>query len=665
MGKKTLIFKILGIIFITLLILSTSCLIYTILLFNKIETFYLIMGSIILLVIINLVVGTFIFSIKDLKKIKFIILSIISLLLSILFLVGSWYIFTAYSKLNDMNKTVITHKTALVSMDKDLDIENLEGYKIGLIDNNSETTEGIEGNILPYEVIEKFNLDDNNEIVEYSDTLTLMFDLYQGELDLIFISANYKANFKSVEGYENIENEVFTIYEYGKEYEKSQIEDTSTANVDLNEPFTILLLGVDSEVDGLAENASFNGDTIMLITFDPKTLNATMFSIPRDTYVTMACGGSTQKINHAAWGGTNCMVKTVENLTGIDVDYYVKINFKGVVDLVNALGGIEVNVPEPDYLDKICTDNSDRGGEVCIESGWQTLNGEEALVLARNRKAFAQGDFQRGQNQQLVVEAIMQKAKTIRNINQFYEILDVVSRNIDTNMTTDEMLSFYEIGKKLLFSNDNNVINIQKTWLRGYSLYAYEPSISGYSYTFQYYRGSLNDIVNAMKVNLGLKDKEVVKEIHFSINEPYEKTIIGDRSYSETRLTLLPDFSNGYSVESAKSWGSSHGITINVEYVTEGEMFNSAYPTGKIVGQSAHEGMLLARVGSSMTIYVIENNNQSSGDDNSSIVDDDTKEDENTTDDTENNTEDNTNEGSAEEDSSSTADPEVPGIPTE
>ena len=674
MGKKTLIFKILGIIFITLLILSTGCLIYTVLLFNKIETFYLIMGSLVLLCIINLVVGTFILSIKNLKTVKFIIFSSISILLSILFIVGAWYIFTAYNKLNDMNKTVITHKTALVSMNKDLNIENLEGYKIGLLDNNSETTEGIEGNILPYEVIDKFNLDEKNEIIEYSDTLTLMFDLYQGELDLIFVSANYKYNFKSVEGYENIEDEVFTIYEYGKEYEKSKIEDTTTSKVDLNEPFTVLLLGVDSAVDGLAENASFNGDTIMLITFDPKTLNATMFSIPRDTYVTMACGGSTQKINHAAWGGTNCMVKTVQNLTGINIDYYVKINFKGVVDLVNALGGIEVNVPEPDYLDKICTDNSDRSGQVCIESGWQTLNGEEALVLARNRKAFAQGDFQRGQNQQIVVEGIMQKAKTIRSLNQFYEILDVISKNIDTNMTTDEMLSFYEIGKKLLLSNDNNVINIQKTWLRGYSLYAYEPSVAGYSYTFQYYRGSLNDIVEAMEINLGLREKEVIKEIHFSINDPYEKTIIGNKSYSESKLTLLPNFANGYSVESAKNWGSNHGITINVEYITEGDMFNPAYPSGKIVGQSAHEGMLLVRVGSSMTIYVIDNDNPTSIDDETTNNENEENENENTEEETQKpNDENNDNdsevtdgaeEGNTEE-SSDTNESLVPGMPTE
>ena len=78
MGKKTLIFKILGIIFITLLILSTGCLIYTILLFNKIETFYLIMGSVLLLCVINLIVGTFILSIKNMKTIKFIVLSVIS-----------------------------------------------------------------------------------------------------------------------------------------------------------------------------------------------------------------------------------------------------------------------------------------------------------------------------------------------------------------------------------------------------------------------------------------------------------------------------------------------------------------------------------------------------------------------------------------------------------
>lgn len=245
-----------------------------------------------------------------------------------------------------------------------------------------------------------------------------------------------------------------------------------------------------------------------------------------------------------------------------------------------------------------------------LTPGVQKLDGEHALALARVRKAFALGDFQRGQNQQLVVEALMQELKNIRSINKFYEILDAVSRNIDTNIKTEEMLSFYEIGKSLLFSNENNVVNIQKTWLRGYSLYVYDSSLKNYSYTFQYYKGSLNDIVNAMKVNLGQKTKTPVKKLTFSINDLYEKTIIGDKSYSESKLALVPNFTNGYSVDSAKSWGTNNNVTIAIEEVTEGDMFNEAYPTGKIVSQSVHEGTMVMKV-TEITLYVIKNDGTS------------------------------------------------------
>ena len=112
----------------------------------------------------------------------------------------------------------------------------------------------------------------------------------------------------------------------------------------------MLLLGVDSEYDGLANNAAFNGDSIMLLTFNPKTLSATVFSIPRDTYVPIACNNNKQnKINSAAAYGTKCMINTIENLTDITIDYFVKINFKGVVNLVDALDGIDVNIDEPDF----------------------------------------------------------------------------------------------------------------------------------------------------------------------------------------------------------------------------------------------------------------------------------------------------------------------------
>ena len=112
----------------------------------------------------------------------------------------------------------------------------------------------------------------------------------------------------------------------------------ASTNKSVTEPFTVLLLGVDSEYDGLSNNAAFNGDSIMLLTFNPKTLSATIFSIPRDTYVPIACNNNkSNKINSAAGYGTKCMIDTIQNLIDINIDYYVKINFKGVVDLVEAL----------------------------------------------------------------------------------------------------------------------------------------------------------------------------------------------------------------------------------------------------------------------------------------------------------------------------------------
>ena len=124
---------------------------------------------------------------------------------------------------------------------------------------------------------------------------------------------------------------------------------------------------------------------LMVITFNPKTLTSTMLSIPRDSYVPIACfsGQRKNKITHAAWQGESCMQKTIENFLDIDIDYYVKINFKGVVKLVDTLGGVEVDVPY-----NLCEQNSNRqwgANTVYIEEGRQVLNGEQALAFARNR----------------------------------------------------------------------------------------------------------------------------------------------------------------------------------------------------------------------------------------------------------------------------------------
>lgn len=580
MGKvKT--YKIISGLLLILTIVAGISAIYSLYLLTGIETFYRIIVMILLALGLITLIYSLLDSIKYNKKKKFIITSLFSGLFIIISLIIAIIIFVVYGKLNNTTgKTDDLHTTLLLSIEEKPSIDKLKDQKIGIIENTGD----IEGNILPNEVITKYKLKDNNEIIEYTDSIALLSALVKKEIDIIFVSEDYEIMLKNIEGID-ANQKFYEIARYEKIIKKDKTEDNISSDpAKLNKPFTILLLGADND------SKSFNGDTIMLVTFNPQTLNATMFSIPRDTYVPICSAyskkcGAESKITHSAWSGAQGVVNTVENFTGIKIDYYVKINFKGLIDLVNILGGIEVDVPV-----KFCESNEDRligpDYEICLEKGLQTLNGQQALALARHRKTLPLGDFQRGQNQQLVVEGMVNKIKNVRSVTDFYNILDTLSKNLETSMTTEEMLGFYNLGKSILLKDEDVSINITKTFLTGYDLYIYE----GYSsaYTFQYYKQSLAPIVKAMKVNLGLETKEEIKNFSFSIKEPYEKTIIGYKYYSEPRRTLIPDFTQ-YSLAGAEAWASSRGLTITTTEVAMGDY------DGQIIAQSVHAGVLLEK----------------------------------------------------------------------
>ena len=596
--KNSIVYKIISYIVLVMLLISLGFLIYNMSLLGKIETFYRVMVSLVL-TLISITLGySLIEGAKHNKVKKIIISSVISLVISVILFIVSSLIYKAYKELDSMNKDELTYTTIMLSK-SEVKLDLINGKKIGVVNDK----EDISNYILPMEVIDKNNLKVNNEIVEYSDLVTLMNALINDEVDFIFISNDYKAKFALVEGYTE-DTKLYEITVYKKNYQKAHVEkETISDKTEVTKPFTILLLGIDSEGQGIKEASSFNGDTIMLVSFDPVTLNATIFSIPRDTYVKMACGGRLNKINAASWGGTSCMVKTVQDLTGINVDYYAKINFKGVVDLVNVLGGVTVNVPI-----SFCEQNSNRefgDALICLEPGVQKLDGEQALAFARHRHSLPLGDFQRAQHQQMIVEAMIQSMKSVRSVNDFYSILNAISNNIDTNMSTNEMLSFYNVAKNLLIKSGDVNLNITKTYLTGYDLYVYNGS--GKAYTFQYYKQSLADIVKAMNITLGKEKKEEIKDFTFDLNEPYEKKVIGKTYYNETRKQVVPDFTL-MSVSEAKSWGNNNGITINVNETTSE---SEEYTDGQITSQSVHDGVLTEEVSSSITVTVIKKISQS------------------------------------------------------
>ena len=460
-------------------------------------------------------------------------------------------------------------------------IEDIKGYTIGILNDNDSP----DGYIIPQEMIQENKLEDDNEIKKYDDYSTMLVDLYAGEVNAIFITDNYVDMFSNVSGYEDVATDTKIILSKDKKMKKSDTsqQEVSSSGKSITEPFTMLLMGIDSTDEVLEKNAIANGDTLILVTFNPKTLNATMISIPRDSYVPIACWSdkAENKITHAAGYGTDCMMQTIEDYFGINIDYYAKINFKGLVKLVDAVGGVEVNV---DATQTLCTDDSSRGEQVCIEPGFQTLNGEQALVYARNRKQLVNGDFGRGQHQQEIVVALMNKMKTITKVSTFMDILDTISNSLDTNLTTKQILSFYNIGKDIVkrsaSKEASNIVNIQQLYLQGQGQMIYDERMRMVLYNYVPNGQSKKDVVRAMKENLGLVEHQVIKEFSFSINEPYEKEVIGYGPYkSSGGYTLLPDFT-GDSEAQARATASRLGISVNF-VGGNGYVIAQEYPEGK------------------------------------------------------------------------------------
>lgn len=552
--------------------------IYAISLLNGIENTLRFIVSVVVVMIWLLTLRSYIRSLKKRKISKYIPRIILSIIYIVILIVIGGFIIKTYSKVDNLTSSHDLYSTSIVTLksNKVDSIKDMNNKKIGRI--TDETS--VEGYTIPEEIIDKNNL--KNKIEDYDTYTDLLDALLNEKIDYVFLPTDYVAMFSSIETYAEIGNTTKIIYTQTKE-----VKAEKKAGSNLKEPFTILLMGVDSEQEDV-RTASYNGDSLMLITFNPKTLSSTILSIPRDTYVPIACMKNQRKnkITHAAWQGESCMINTIQNFTGITIDYYVKINFKGVVKLVDSLGGIEVDVPLG-----FCEQDSDRnfGNLQCVEAGHQVLNGEQALAWARHRKSAGFDDFVRGQNQQLVVKGILNQLKNVRSLDTVYELMDTLGNNMQTNMTTNEILSLYNIGKDVIIKAADTpmeeLLSMQRLYISGSDayIYDYDPR-SGQGtrmnlYNFVPYEESLQAVIDAMKVNLGLKEPKITKEFSFDINEPYEETIIGKMNKGTTGINLLPDFS-GDTESIVRSWGSRYGFTVAVKQVA------SSRAKGTVISQS-------------------------------------------------------------------------------
>ncbi|MGE5702107.1 MAG: LCP family protein [Clostridia bacterium] len=210
--------------------------------------------------------------------------------------------------------------------------------------------------------------------------------------------------------------------------QQSWLRETSVT-IEQKAPVTILLLGIDEK-----SGESGRSDTIMLLTVNPNKKTMLIFNIPRDTRTEIIGKSKQDKINHAfAFGGVDMAINTVEAFLQVPIDYYIKVNMREFIKVIDELGGVDVhNELEFTYEDQH------------FDKGELHLNGERALAYCRMRYDDPKGDLGRNQRQRAVVRSLMEKAESAQVLTKLDSIFQHVSSSVKTNLT-------FEDTKELLF----------------------------------------------------------------------------------------------------------------------------------------------------------------------------------------------------------------------
>ena len=204
------------------------------------------------------------------------------------------------------------------------------------------------------------------------------------------------------------------------------------ANKITKEPFVIYLSGVDTRGE-LTEKA--RSDVNILAVVNPQTKQVALINTPRDYYVDLAGTNSKDKLTHAGLYGVETSMATLGSLYGVNVDHYIRINFAGFINIIDALGGVDV------YSDQAFTSVGSPGyyDPTTFAEGWNHLDGKAALAFARERHAFKTGDVQRGINQMKVIDAMLNKIKSPALLMGFSKIMDAASDCFVTSFSQDQI----------------------------------------------------------------------------------------------------------------------------------------------------------------------------------------------------------------------------------
>lgn len=563
-----------------------------------------------------------------------IVSSVMAVLLLIGGTVGSYYIRKVNATVNNLlddgkSDKYETFSGVFVCYDKYnkfKSLSDLAGKKVGLL---LETSDGI--TYIANDLLAKEKID--FATVDYKTNAEMMQGLIDGDVDAIAITSAYRtiygkganndaANAETTETEEVEETEVSEETETSETTEVAQVEEVSpfapylehlidfqsfeqelkvnTTRTKKNlstDPFNVLLIGYSRTELGSSVGLA---DSIILTTINPQTYTVSMTSIARDSFVPVACyGGEYDKINSGRSTSRACFIETVENFIGEQIDYYMELDYLGLVQIVNVIGGIYINNPVEFTLDGIY-----------VPAGEHVFaDGQMALQFCRERHHMPGGDFARQQHQKEVIIEIAKAFIRSRDIKLALRAMEEASEWMSTDFTLSQLTGLFNLlinTKNYTTLDTFSLVDFQNSRITGNGgLMYYSYSMRLPLWVYLVYQGSYDESIEHMHNVMGnYKTIKQEKNFEYSINTKYVRDPYYSLDYEEKYLFTpdpMPPFwasLTDMSLSDAIAWADANGVGLSVNYIKPGDSGYDESLQGMVVSQSPRYGSLISEYGS-------------------------------------------------------------------
>lgn len=495
------------------MIVSLALLIFQIIKLNLLPAKFIVLVSLVMIILCLIILLILHFKAK--KFLPRILAGFVALCMCVGLAYGNYFIYktdNTFDVVTSLADSKATTTSIVVLKSSSIKKESgLKGKKIGtILDMDKKPTK---------RMLDDLNKDNIKYTTkDYSNLDELMEAFYSGEVDAICLNEKYRDILHETQAYFTFQTDTRIVHQ-NVHYTKVEKNDNPSNPVNdiSKDAFTVLVSGNDSY--GTLQDSNTRSDANLLLTVNPKTGTILMTSIPRDYYVELVCSdndpelacpeGSYDKLTHSGLMGIKSTEKTIEKALGIKINYNVRINFSSVVNLVDALDGIDLDIKKGEEVD-IFYVNSQPG----LSVGKHHVDGETALAFARERHAYLDGDNQRVRNQQKVFKAIFNRIVSPKMITNYGKFMDALAVAFDTNLSGDEISKFvkYELN------------NMPDWKIESYAIVA-EPDYQ-FCYQSQSYASVVqqNDIMNEV----------ARKKIKAVLNGKSSTTVEDPSGYSQT-----------------------------------------------------------------------------------------------------------------------------------